>query len=229
MIELDRGKLVKMIDHTELRANSGAKKINRLCSEARRYGFFAVCVNPLYVPLCRQELAGSGVLVCSVIGFPLGASTSLGKAAEAREAAAAGAAEIDMVIQIGALCEGKYDQVQDDIRRVVEACQPALVKVILETCFLNDEEIVRGCELAVSAGAKFVKTSTGFGRFGARPEHVRLIRKTVGPDIGVKASGGIKSLNDAWSMIEAGASRLGISASVAIVKELSRSNIPPAS
>jgi deoxyribose-phosphate aldolase len=214
MIGLDREALVKMIDHTELSAHSGEKKIANLCSEARTFGFYTVCINGSYTRLAFEKLQGSGVLVCTVVGFPLGAGTSTAKAFEAREAVANGAAEIDMVIHVGALRDKKFDFVRDDIRAVVDASGPALVKVILETCFLTDEEIVAACRLSVEAGAKFVKTSTGFGAFGAFPDHVRLMRQTVGPDIGVKASGGIRNFKDAWRLIRAGASRLGVSSSV---------------
>jgi deoxyribose-phosphate aldolase len=220
MIDLDRETLAKMIDHTELNAHSGEKKIADLCSEARSFGFYTVCINGAYTRYAREKLAGSGVLVCTVVGFPLGAGTSTAKAFEAHEAVQNGAGEIDMVLNVGALRDKKFDLVRDDIRAVVEASRPAPVKVILETCFLTDEEIVSGCNLAVEAGAKFVKTSTGFGAFGAFPAHVRLMRQTVGPGIGVKASGGIQHLQDARAMIEAGASRLGLSASVAIVEKL---------
>jgi len=216
-----------MIDHTELSAHSGEKKITQLCNEARTFGFFAVCINPVWVRTASEKLQGSEVVVCSVVGFPLGASTSQAKAFEARQAVAAGAREIDMVINVGALREKKEDLAGSDIRAVVEASHPALVKVILETCYLTDEEIVSGCELAVAAGAKFVKTSTGFGAFGAFPDHVCLMRRTVGPDIGVKASGGIRNFKDAWRMIQAGASRLGVSASVAIVEGLSLLQFAP--
>ncbi len=227
MIDLDRQTLARMIDHTELSAHSGEKKIANLCSEARAFGFYAVCVNGGFVRFAAEKLAGSPVVVCSVVGFPLGACTTAAKAFEAREAVANGAGEIDMVIAVGALREKKLDLVRDDIRAVVAASRPALVKVILETCFLTDEEIVSGCELSVQAGAKFVKTSTGFGAFGAFPDHVRLMRKTVGPDIGVKASGGIRNFKDAWRLIQAGASRLGVSASVAIVEGLSLFRFAP--
>jgi deoxyribose-phosphate aldolase len=228
MIDLDRETLAKMIDHTELSAHSGEKKIANLCSEARAFGFYAVCINGGYVRYAAERLQGSGVVVCSVVGFPLGAGTSNAKAFEAREAVTNGAAEIDMVVNVGALRDKRLDVVRDDIRAVVEASRPALVKVILETCFLTDEEIVSGCELSVAAGAKYVKTSTGFGAFGAFPEHVRLMRRTVGPDIGVKASGGIRNFKDAWRLIQAGASRLGVSASVAIVEGLSLYKFAPA-
>ncbi len=228
MIDLDRNTLVKMIDHTELSAHSGEKKIANLCSEARTFGFYTVCINGSYTRFAYEKLQGSGVLVCTVVGFPLGAGTSKAKAFEAEEAVANGAAEIDMVIHVGALRDKRFDFVRDDIRGVVQASAPALVKVILETCFLTDEEIVSGCRLAVEAGARFVKTSTGFGAFGAFPDHVRLMRRTVGPDIGVKASGGIRNFKDAWRLIRAGASRLGVSSSVAIVEGLSLYRFAPA-
>jgi deoxyribose-phosphate aldolase len=228
MIDLDRETLVKMIDHTELSAHSGEKKIANLCSEARSFGFYTVCINGAYTVMARDLLAGSGVLVCTVVGFPLGAGTSAAKSCEAAEAVRNGASEIDMVVNIGALRDKRHDLVRDDIRAVVEASTPALVKVILETCYLTDEEIVTGCKLSVEAGAKFVKTSTGFGAFGAFPAHVRLMRQTVGPDIGVKAAGGIRNFKDAWRLIQAGASRLGLSASVGVVEGLSLYKFAPA-
>jgi len=220
MTGLDREKLVKMIDHTELSPQAGEARIADLCAEARRYGFHAVCVNGGHVRLAFERLRGSGVVVCAVAGFPLGAGSSAAKAFEAAEAVKNGAAEIDTMINIGALLDKKLDLVRDDIRVMVEASGPALVKVILETCLLNDEEIVAACKLAVEAGAKYVKTSTGFGTHGATLAHVRLMRRAVGPDIGVKASGGIRNLDDARRLIRAGASRLGLSASKAIVEEL---------
>jgi deoxyribose-phosphate aldolase len=228
MIELSRDALVKMIDHTELRAQSGEKRIADLCSEARAFNFYAVCVNGAYARFAAAELEGSGVLLCVVAGFPLGAGTSAAKAFEAGEAVRNGAAEIDMVVNVGALRDKRHGLVHDDIRAVVEASRPALVKVILETCYLTDEEIVAGCHLAVEAGAKFVKTSTGFGASGALPDHVRLMRRTVGPEIGVKAAGGIRTFEDAWRMIRAGASRLGMSASVAVVEGLALFKFDPA-
>jgi deoxyribose-phosphate aldolase len=228
MIDLDRETLVKMIDHTELSAHSGEKKIANLCSEARSFGFYAVCINGAYTRYARELLAGSGVLVCTVVGFPLGAGTGSAKAFEAEDAVRNGAAEIDMVINVGALRDKRLDFVREDIRAVVEASRPALVKVILETGYLTDEEIVSGCRLAVEAGAKFVKTSTGFGAFGAFPAHVRLMRQTVGPEIGVKASGGIRNFKDVWRLIQAGASRLGLSASVGVVEGLSLYKFAPA-
>ncbi|MCX6557898.1 MAG: deoxyribose-phosphate aldolase [Candidatus Aminicenantes bacterium] len=224
MAGLDREKLVTMIDHTELSPQAGEKRIADLCAEARRYGFYAVCVNGGYVRFAFEKLRGSGVLVCAVAGFPLGAGTGTAKAFEAGEAVKNGVAEIDTTINIGALLDKKFDLVRDDIRAVVEASGPALVKVILETCLLSDKEIVAACELAVEAGAGYVKTSTGFGPCGATPVHVRLMRRTVGANIGVKASGGIRNLDEARRLIRAGASRLGLSASMAIVEELALEN-----
>jgi deoxyribose-phosphate aldolase len=227
MNDLSREALVRMIDHTELRAQAGEKRIAELCREARAFGFRTVCVNGVHARFAAAELEGSGVLVCIVAGFPLGAATSAAKAFEAEEAVRNGAAEIDMVLDVGALKDGRRGLVRDDIRAVVEAGRPALVKVILETCYLTDDEIVAGCRLAVEAGAGYVKTSTGFGPAGALPEHVRLMRRTVGPEIGVKAAGGIRTFEDAWRMIRAGASRLGLSASVAVVEGLSHHRFDP--
>jgi deoxyribose-phosphate aldolase len=227
MNDLSREALVRMIDHTELRALAGEKRIAELCREARAFGFHSVCVNGVHARFAAAELEGSGVLVCAVAGFPLGAATSAAKAFEAGEAVRNGAAEIDMVLDVGALKDGRHGLVRDDIRAVVEAGRPALVKVILETCYLADDEIVAGCRLAVEAGAGFVKTSTGFGPAGALADHVRLMRRTVGPEIGVKAAGGIRTFEDAWRMIRAGASRLGMSASVAVVEGLSNYNFGP--
>ncbi len=227
MIDLDRETLVKMIDHTELNAHSGEKKIANLCSEARSFGFYTVCINGAYTRYAKELLAGSGVLVCTVAGFPLGAGTSAAKAFEAGDAVRNGAAEVDMVINVGALRDKRHDLVRDDVRAVVEASRPALVKVILETCYLTDEEIITGCKLSVEAGAGFVKTSTGFGPFGAFPAHVRLMRQTVGPEIGVKAAGGIRNFKDAWRLIQAGASRLGLSSSVGVVEGLSLYKFAP--
>ena len=224
---IDLKKLAKMIDHTELKSNSGQKKILNLCNEAKMFGFFSVCINPVFAKFAYKQLQGSGVVVCTVIGFPLGANTSETKACEAKKAVQEGAEEIDMVINVGALRDKKYNFVQDDITSVVEASYPSLVKVILETCYLTDDEIVKGCQLAVEAGAKFVKTSTGFGAFGAFPEHVQLMRKTVGPDIGVKAAGGIQNFKDAWRLIQSGANRLGTSASVAILEGASLYKFAP--
>jgi len=224
---IDLKKLAKMIDHTELKSNSGEKKILNLCNEAKMFDFFSVCINPVFTKFVYEQLHESDVVVCTVIGFPLGANTSETKACEAKKAVQEGAKEIDMVINVGALRDKKYDFVQDDITSVVQVSYPALVKVILETCYLTDDEIVKGCQLAVEAGAKFVKTSTGFGAFGAFPEHVKLMRKTVGPDIGVKAAGGIQNFKDALRLIKAGATRLGTSASVAILEGASLFKFEP--
>jgi len=220
MTGLDKVTLARMIDHTELRANAGAARIVELCDEARRFGFYAVCVNGGHTRRAAERLEGSGVLVCTVAGFPLGAGTSSAKAGEAAEAVRNGAAEVDMVINVGALLDGDFGLVRDDVRAVVEAARPALVKVILETCYLSDEQIVSGCRLSVEAGAGFVKTSTGFGPRGALAGHVGLMRRTVGPAVGVKAAGGIRTPDDARRMIRAGASRLGMSASVSVVEGL---------
>jgi len=218
MKEYTKEQIAKMIDHTELKSSSGQGKIKNLCDEAKMFGFISVCVNPYYVKFAYEQLKDSDVLVCSVIGFPLGMSTTEIKAAEAKKAVSQGAEEIDMVINVGALRDKNYDFVLEDIRQVVLASDPAHLKVILETCYLTDEEIVKACQLCVEAGAHFVKTSTGFGAFGAFEDHIKLMRKTVGLDIGVKASGGINNLKDAIRMIEAGASRLGTSAGVSIVE-----------
>lgn len=208
-----------MIDHTLLKPDATRDQIVKLCEEAKQYGFASVCVNPANVSLAASLLKGTPVKVCTVIGFPLGATTPTAKAIETRDAIANGATEVDMVINVGALKSGDYDLVKRDIEAVVEAARgKAIVKVILETALLTDEEKVKACLLAKMAGADFVKTSTGFGPGGATVEDVRLMRKVVGTDMGVKASGGIRNLESARKMIEAGASRIGASASVAIVK-----------
>lgn len=207
-----------MIDHTLLKADATEQQILKLSDEAKQYGFASVCVNPAWVKLCAEQLAETPVKVCTVIGFPLGASTSATKAFETVDAIENGAEEIDMVLNIGALKAGQFDVVRDDIRAVVEAANGTLVKVILETCLLTDEEKVKGCQLSVQAGADFVKTSTGFSTGGATVEDIALMRKTVGPHIGVKASGGVRSLEDMIKMIEAGATRIGASSGVAIMK-----------
>lgn len=187
---LSGAEIAKYIDHTNLKATATRADIETLCAEARQYGFRAVCVNPSQVVNAVEFLAGSEVRVATVIGFPLGATTSLTKAREAEEAVAAGAAELDMVINIGALKEGRLDLVRDDIKAVVRAARGALVKVILETCYLTDEEKVLACRAAAEAGANFVKTSTGFGPGGATLEDVRLLRANIPPTMEVKASGG---------------------------------------
>lgn len=216
--------LAKYIDHTALKAATTPAEIDRLCAEARRYGFAAVCINPCYVRRAVEALAGSPVAVATVVGFPLGATTSAVKAAEAREAVLAGAREIDMVINIGLAKAGQFDAVEADIRAIVEAAlaanRDAGVKVIIETCYLTDDEKVETCRRAVAAGAHYVKTSTGMGSGGATVEDVRLMRATVGPAVGVKAAGGIRTAADALKMIEAGASRIGTSSGAQILEGL---------
>lgn len=208
-----------MIDHTVLKADVIKEEITKLTEEAKKYGFASVCVNPTWVAYSAEQLAGTNVKVCTVIGFPLGATTSAVKAFEAKDAIANGATEVDMVINVGALKDKNDELVLNDIKAVVEAASGnALVKVIIETSLLNDEEKVRACELAVKAGADFVKTSTGFSTGGATPADVALMRKTVGDKTGVKASGGVRSLEDMNSMIEAGATRIGASSGVKIME-----------
>ena len=205
-----------MIDHTILKADATETDVIRLCAEAKEYGFASVCVNSSFVPLVHKQLLGSGVKTCCVVGFPLGAMSTAAKAFESKQARADGAQEIDMVIHLGALKDGRASYVFDDTIAEVDAADGALVKVIIETCLLSDTQKVRACELAVRAGAQFVKTSTGFGPGGAAVYDVALMRKTVGPDIGVKASGGIRTRQDALDMIHAGATRLGTSAGAAL-------------
>lgn len=211
--------LASMIDHTLLRADATEAEIRALCAEAREYQFASVCINPGWVAVAAEELSGSPVKVCTVIGFPLGATTATAKAIESRDAIANGATEVDMVINVGALKSGDDDRVRRDIEAVVAAARgQALVKVILETALLSREEKVKACLLAKMAGADFVKTSTGFSTGGATVEDIALMRETVGPEMGVKASGGIRSAEDAQAMIAAGATRIGASASVAIAR-----------
>ena len=212
--------LAAVIDHTLLRPSATRGEVERLCSEAAAYWFRTVCVNPVLVADAVRFLRGTLVGVCSVVGFPFGTHLVTTKAHEAREAVKGGATEIDMVIRIGALKEKDDQAVLDDIRAVIEAADGRAVKVILETCYLTEEEKVRACLLAVKAGAAFVKTSTGYGSAGATVADLQLMRKTVGGKIGVKAAGGIRMLADALAMIEAGANRIGASASVAIVSQL---------
>ncbi|WP_340402132.1 deoxyribose-phosphate aldolase [Paenibacillus sp. FSL H8-0079] len=208
-----------MIDHTLLRADATQSEMAKLTEEAKQYQFASVCVNPGWVAYAAEQLQGTGVDICTVTGFPLGASTSETKAFETKDAIAKGATEVDMVINISALKDGKDDYVEQDIRAVVEAAAGnALVKVIIETCLLTDDEKVRACQAAVRAGADFVKTSTGFSTGGATPEDIALMRRTVGPDVGVKASGGVRSLEDMQKMIEAGATRIGASSGVKIMQ-----------
>ena len=208
----------KYIDHTLLKAYASKEEITKLCAEAYKYNFASVCVNPGYVALARKLLNGSDVKVCTVIGFPLGQNTKEVKAYETVDAIANGADEVDMVINVGAVKSNDWDYVYEDIKAVVDAANGVLVKVIIETCYLTDEEKVKVCELSKKAGADFVKTSTGFGTGGATAEDVALMRKTVGPDMGVKASGGVRNKEDFEKMIKAGANRIGCSAGVAIME-----------
>ncbi len=212
--------IAKKIDHTLLKADATKDQIMKLCKEAREYSFYSVCVNPTWVKEAANQLEGSDVEVCTVIGFPLGATTTETKVFEAKNAIENGAAELDMVINIGQLKAQDHDAVEEDIQAVVRAAAgKALVKVIIETSLLTDEEKVRACELCVKAGADYVKTSTGFSSGGATVEDVKLMRETVGPDTGVKASGGVRDKKDALAMIEAGASRIGASSGIKIVTE----------
>ena len=209
--------IAPFIDHTLLNPDATREQVQKLCEEARRYGFATVCVNSSNIPLAARLLAGSSVVPIAVVGFPLGAAVTASKAFEAREAVRSGAREIDMVINIGALKSRDYRLVSDDIAAVVRASGPAPVKVILETSKLTDDEKIVGCALSKAAGAAFVKTSTGFGGGGATAEDVALMRRIVGDDMGVKASGGVRTTEDAQKMLAAGASRIGASASIAIV------------
>lgn len=213
-------KLAGIIDHTLLKPEATVEQILNLCREAVDYQFKSVCINPYWVPLAAEFLKDTGVGVVTVVGFPFGAVSTASKVQEAREAVDRGATEIDMVINIGALRSGQLATVGEDIQAVVKAVSgQALVKVILETCFLNSEEKITGCKLAVEAGAQFVKTSTGFGPAGATVEDIALFRWLVGPGLGVKASGGIRDYPAALSMIEAGADRIGTSAGIKIVTQ----------
>ena len=211
-------KLNKYIDHTLLKADASQEQIETLIEEAKKYDFASVCVNPTWVNFAAQALKATDVKVCTVIGFPLGANTPELKAFETSDAIQNGANEIDMVINIGALKSRNFDLVERDIRAVVEAAKGTLVKVIIETCLLTDDEKVKACQIAQKAGADFVKTSTGFSTGGATVRGVALMRKTVGPDMGVKASGGARSYEDALAFIEAGATRIGASSGVAIME-----------
>ena len=211
-------KLNKYIDHTLLKPDASQEQIATLIEEAKKYDFASVCVNPTWVSFAAQSLKGTDVKVCTVIGFPLGANTPELKAFETSDAIRNGANEIDMVINIGALKSQNFDLVEKDIRAVVEAAKGTLVKVIIETCLLTDDEKVKACQIAQKAGADFVKTSTGFSTGGATVADVALMRKTVGPDMGVKASGGARSYEDALAFIEAGATRIGASSGVAIME-----------
>ena len=217
-MELKKKELAKYIDHTNLKPEATQSDIAALCVEAVEYGFASVCVNPCHVACAARLLEGTDVAVCCVIGFPLGACTTAVKAYEALDAVHKGAAEIDMVINIGWAREGRWSELQAEIAAVVAAIRGrAKLKVIIETCLLTDGQKVAACRAAVRAGADFVKTSTGFSKAGATVEDVALMRETVGPDVGVKAAGGIRTYQDAVAMIKAGATRIGASAGVTIV------------
>lgn len=209
--------LAKYIDHTILKANATTAEVKSICDEAKEYGFASVCVNSVHTAYVSEQLSGTDVMTCTVVGFPLGAMVSEAKAFETKLAVGNGANEIDMVINVGAVKEGNFDLVESDIKAVVDASGDAAVKVILETCLLTDDEKVEACKRAVSAGVDFVKTSTGFSTGGATLEDVALMRKTVGDQAKVKASGGVRDYAGAIAVIEAGADRIGASAGVAIV------------
>jgi len=223
-MKITPAELAGVIDHTLLRPEATCQDIIDLCREAVDFGFKSVCINPCYIPLARRELENTPVGVCAVIGFPLGANDPAVKAAEAAEAVRSGASEVDVVMNIGLLKSRLTRQAQEDLEGVVRAARHeksgVIVKVILETCLLSNEEKVEACRIAVAAGADYVKTSTGFGEKGALIEDVKLLRESVGPGIGVKASGGIRDLATALAMLEAGANRIGSSSGVAIVNEL---------
>lgn len=216
---MKKAEIAAMIDHTQLKAFATRDQIETLCREAAEYHFASVCVNPCHVALAASLLRDTGVKVCTVIGFPLGANTPETKAFETRDAIAKGAQECDMVINVGALKDGDIDLVEKDIRAVVEAANGTLVKVIIETCYLTDEEKKLACEAAARAGADFVKTSTGFGTGGATPHDVALMRASIPASMKVKASGGVHNYQEALAVVEAGASRIGASAGIAIVRD----------
>ncbi|HJG03419.1 MAG TPA: deoxyribose-phosphate aldolase [Megamonas funiformis] len=209
----------KLIDHTALKPNTTKESILKLITEAKTYDFASICVNPCWIELAHQELKNTDVKVCTVIGFPLGANTTEVKVFEAKDAIEKGAQEIDMVINIAMLKDKEYDYVENEIHQIVEAAKDkAIVKVIIETCLLTDEEKIKACELSQKAGADFVKTSTGFSTGGATVHDIALMRKTVGAEMGVKASGGVHTHEEALAMIEAGANRIGASAGVKLLK-----------
>jgi len=213
-----------MIDHTILRADATENDVRKLCAEAAEYRFASVCVNPWWAALAAAELKGTGVKVCAVAGFPLGMSATSAKVEEAKRAIGDGAGEVDMVIAVGALKSGQFERVKADIGAVAGACHAggAILKVIIEACLLTREEKETACRLSVAAGADFVKTSTGFSKYGATVEDVDLMRRVVGPSVGVKAAGGIRTLEEFEAMVRAGASRVGASASVKIVEAARR-------
>jgi len=215
-------KLAKMIDHTNLKPDATLKDMEKLCDEAQKYGFATVCVNPANVKYASNLLEKTDIKVCTVIGFPFGANTSKIKFFEAKDAIASGASELDMVINIGALKSGLYDELKKDIDGVIVASEGAVVKVIIETGALTDEEIVKVSEIVKESGADFIKTSTGIGYPGARIKDIMLIRKTLGASVNVKASGGIKDLKTALDMIKAGATRIGTSSGIKIMEEMEK-------
>jgi len=218
-------KIEQYIDHTLLKQQASEEDIIKICGEAKEYGFASVCVNAYYAPLVSKQLEGTNVKTCIVVGFPLGATTKEVKVFEAKQAIENGAQEIDMVVNVGAIKSKKYDIIKDEIKAVVDVCRgKAIVKVIIETCLLTDAEKVLVCKIAKEANANFVKTSTGFSTGGATVHDVKLMRETVGPDMGVKASGAVRTTEDARAVIEAGASRIGASSSIAIVKGNKDSN-----
>lgn len=209
----------KFIDHTNLKQDASINDIKTLCEEAIKFDFMSVCINPCFVKYAHDVLLDSEVKVCTVIGFPLGANTTKTKVYETKQALKDGADEIDMVINVSALKDKKYDYVKNEISKIKKVCKNKILKVILETCLLTDEEIVKACELSLEAKADFVKTSTGFSKGGATVEAVALMRKTVGDKCGVKASGGIKTFEDMQKMIDAGASRIGTSSGVKLLEK----------
>ena len=218
---MNKKELAAYIDHTLLKPEATIEDIKKLCEEAKRYSFASVCVNPLFVKDCNRILKDSTVKVCTVVGFPLGATTTVTKVEEAKDAIKNGAEELDMVIPIGVLKQGDFNYVENDIRSIVVAAgNNVLIKVIIETCLLTNEEKIKACEIAHKAGAHFVKTSTGFNKAGATVDDVKLMRTIVGDGMGVKAAGGIRDYQTALTMIKAGANRIGASASVKIVERL---------
>lgn len=220
-MEYNRKNIAAIIDHTLLKADATEKDILKCCEEGKKYGFASVCIQPCYVKLAAEALKGSGVKVATVVGFPLGANLTSVKAFEAARAVEDGADELDMVLNIGALKQGNVKYVEEDIKAVVKAADGAVVKVILETCYLTDEEKVLACKLSKNAGAHFVKTSTGLAGGGATVEDVALMRRTVGQDLGVKAAGGIRTLESFKAMVDAGANRIGTSSGVKILEDFS--------
>jgi len=225
LMGVTKRQLERMIDSANLRPDATTDDIKKLCSDAKKYNFACVCVNPAFVSLASDLLISVEVKVCTVIGFPLGTATPESKVFEAKDAVRNGADEIDMVINIGALKDKKYETVKKEIKNVVDVVGKVAVKVIIETCYLNDEEKIKACLIAKEAGAHFVKTSTGFGPKGATAEDVALIRKTVGPNMDIKASGGIRTIDDAVKMINAGANRIGTSRAVEIVEGIGQQKL----